>query len=168
MSERPINVLFLCTHNSARSVMAEALLNTIGKERFQAFSAGSMPSGRVNPFALDMVKSIGYITENIRSKSWDEFAMAGAPAMDIVITVCDNAAGETCPIWPARDGKAPAKAHWGFPDPSDTNGSDIAKRRAFDKVFHAIRQHIELLVKLPVAKLERSALTAELKRIHTQ
>jgi arsenate reductase (thioredoxin) len=168
MSERPINVLFLCTHNSARSVMAEALLNTIGKTRFHAFSAGSKPSGRVNPFALEMVRSIGYVTENIRSKSWDEFALARAPLMDIVITVCDNAAGETCPIWPARDGKAPATAHWGFPDPSDTTGSDIDKRRAFDKVFHAIRRQIELLVELPVAKLERSALTKELQRIHTQ
>ena len=168
MADRAINVLFLCTHNSARSVMAEALLNTIGKERFHAFSAGSMPSGRVNPFALDMVRSIGYITENIRSKSWDEFAVPGAPAMDIVITVCDNAAGETCPIWPARDGKAPVTAHWRFPDPSDTKGGDSEKRQAFDKVFHAIRRHIELLAKMPVDKLERSALTNELKRIHTQ
>jgi arsenate reductase (thioredoxin) len=168
MSERPINVLFLCTHNSARSVMAEALLNTICKARFQAFSAGSKPSGRVNPFALEMVRSIGYLTENIRSKSWDEFAAPGAPQMDIVITVCDNAVAETCPIWPARDGKAPAAAHWGFPDPSDTKGSDIDQRRAFDKIFHAIRLQIELLVALPVAKLERAALTKELKRIHAQ
>ena len=142
--------------------MAEALLNTIGRNRFQAFSAGSMPSGRVNPFAIDVVKTIGYLTENIRSKSWDEFARPGAPNMDIVITVCDNAAGESCPIWPGH----PATAHWGFPDPSNTQGSDEEKRKAFDQVFHAIRRRIELLVNLPVEKLERLALSSELKRIH--
>ena len=143
--------------------MAEALLNTIGHERFQAFSAGSMPSGRVNPFAIDIVKTIGYLTENIRSKSWDEFATPDAPQMDIIITVCDNAAGESCPIWPGH----PATAHWGFPDPSNTQGSDEEKRKAFDQVFHAIRRRIELLVNLPVDKLERLALANELKRIHT-
>lgn len=161
MSERLFNVLFLCTHNSARSVMAEALLNTIGRGRFQAFSAGSMPSGRVNPFALEMAKSIGYLTDSIRSKSWDEFARPGAPHMDIIITVCDNAAGEVCPVWPGN----PATGHWGFSDPSNTTGSDDDKRRAFDQIFHAIRRRIELLVNLPVEKLERSALTNELKRI---
>ena len=109
--------------------MAEALLNTIGHERFQAFSAGSMPSGRVNPFAIDIVKTIGYLTENIRSKSWDEFARPDAPQMDIIITVCDYAAGESCPIWPGH----PATAHWGFPDPSNTQGSDEEKRKAFDQ-----------------------------------
>lgn len=163
MADRPINVLFLCTHNSARSVMAEALLNTIGGEHFQAFSAGSMPSGRVNPFALEMVKTIGYLTENIRSKSWDEFAKPGAPHMDIIITVCDDAAGETCPIWPGH----PATAHWGFPDPSNTPGGDTEKRKAFDQTFHAIRRRVELLANTPVDKLERLALTKELKRIHT-
>ena len=143
--------------------MAEALLNTIGHERFQAFSAGSMPSGRVNPFAIDLVRTIGYLTENIRSKSWDEFARPGTPQMDIIITVCDNAAGESCPIWPGH----PATAHWGFPDPSNTQGNDDEKRKAFDQVFHAIRRRIELLVNLPVEKLERLALSSELKRIHT-
>ena len=163
MASRIFNVLFLCTHNSARSIMAETLLNTIGHDRFQAFSAGSMPTGRVNPFAIDIVKTIGYLTENIRSKSWDEFATPNAPQMDIIITVCDNAAGESCPIWPGH----PATAHWGFPDPSNTQGSDKEKRKAFDQVFHAIRRRIALLVNLPVDKLERLALASELNRIHT-
>ena len=144
--------------------MAEALLNTIGRERFQAFSAGSMPSGRVNPFAIEMARTIGYLTDDIRSKSWDEFALPDAPKMDIIITVCDDAAGEACPIWPGH----PATAHWGFPDPSKMQGSDDDKRRAFGKVFHDIRRRIELLVNLPVDKLERLALANELKRIHVQ
>ena len=164
MADRLFNVLFLCTHNFARSVMAEALLNTIGQGRFHAFSAGSMPSGRVNPFALEMARTVGYLPENIRSKSWDEFAMPGAPKMDIIITVCDNAAGEACPIWPGH----PATAHWGFPDPSNTVGSDDAKRHAFDNVFHAIRRRIDLLVNLPLEKIEHLALTNELKRIHKE
>lgn len=164
MADRVFNVLFLCTHNSARSIMAEALLNTIGRERFQAFSAGSMPSGRVNPFAIEMARTIGYLTDDIRSKSWDEFALPDAPKMDIIITVCDVAAGETCPIWPGY----PATEHWGFPDPSKTEGSDDDKWRAFGKVFHDIRRRIELLVSLPVGKLERLALANELKRIHAQ
>jgi arsenate reductase len=164
MADRLFNVLFLCTHNSARSVMAEALLNTIGRERFHAFSAGSMPSGRVNPFAIEMARTLGYITDSIRSKSWDEFAQPGVAKMDIIITVCDNAAGEACPIWPGY----PATAHWGFPDPSAVEGSDDEKRKAFDQVFHAIRRRVELLVNLPVEKLERLALANELKRIHEQ
>ena len=144
--------------------MAEALLNTIGRERFHAFSAGSMPSGRVNPFAIEKAKSLGYLTENIRSKSWDEFAQSASPHMDIIITVCDNAAGETCPVWPGH----PATAHWGFPYPSTVEGGDEEKRNAFDQVFHAIRRRIDLLVNLPVEKLERLALSNELKRIHLQ
>ena len=144
--------------------MAEALLNTIGREKFQAFSAGSSPSGRVNPFAIEMARTIGYLTENIRSKSWDEFAKPGAPHMDIIITVCDNAAGEACPFWPGH----PAMAHWGFPDPSNETGTDEDKRNAFNQVFHAIRRRIDLLVSLPVEKLERLALASELKRIHEQ
>jgi protein-tyrosine-phosphatase len=164
MAERLINVLFLCTHNSARSVMAEALLNTLGAGRFNAFSAGSMPSGRVNPFAVEKCKTLGYLTDNIRSKSWDEFALPDAPKMDIIITVCDDAAGEVCPIWPGH----PATAHWGFPDPSNAEGGDDEKRKAFDQVFHAIRRRIELLINLPAEKLERLALSSELKRIHSQ
>ena len=164
MADRVFNVLFLCTHNSARSVMAEALLNTIGRTRFQAFSAGSMPSGPVNPFAIEITKTLGYLTESIRSKSWDEFAKPGAPPMDIIITVCDNAAGEVCPFWPGH----PATAHWGFPDPASVDGSDDEKRRAFNQVFQAIRRRIDLLVSLPSEKLEHLALADELRRIHTQ
>ncbi len=160
------NVLFLCTHNSARSVMAEALLNTIGGERFLAFSAGSKPSGRVNPFALEMVKSLGYLTDTIRSKSWDEFSMAGAPPMDIVITVCDNAASEVCPVWTSRHGVPPAVAHWGFPDPSDAPGGVEEKRKAFDQVFHAIRKRLERMVLLPMDGISPRVLTEQLKKIN--
>jgi arsenate reductase (thioredoxin) len=165
MADHVFNTLFLCTGNSARSIMAEALLNTIGKGRFHAFSAGSMPAGKVNPFALEKVKTIGYVTEGLRSKSWDEFAEAGAPHMDIIITVCDNAADEVCPIWPGH----PAAAHWGFPDPAAVEGSDTEKRHAFDLAFHAIRRRIELLTNLPDEKLRHLALNrqldAELNRI---
>ena len=164
MADRVFNVLFLCTHNSARSIMAEALLNTIGRARFQAFSAGSMPSGRVNPFAIEIAKTLGYLTENIRSKSWEEFAKPGASHMDIIITVCDNAAGEACPFWPGH----PATAHWGFPDPASVEGSDDEKRRAFNQVFQAIRRRIDLLASLPLEKLEHLALADELKKIHAQ
>ncbi len=123
-----------------------------------------MPSGRVNPFAIEKCKSLGYLTDDLRSKTWDEFATPGAPKMDIIITVCDDAAGEVCPVWPGH----PATAHWGFPDPSRVEGDDSAKRAAFDQVFHAIRRRIDLLVNLPLEKLERLALAAELKRIHAQ
>ena len=170
MTERLCNVLFLCTHNSARSVMAEALLNTHGHGRFKAFSAGSAPSGRVNPFAIEMAKTIGYPTDRVRSKSWDEFAAGhadtNARAMDIVITVCDNAATETCPVWAAPHGTAPATAHWGFADPSNKPGTDADKRRAFERVFEAIRADIERLVALPVETLDCVALARELSRIH--
>jgi len=161
MADRIYNALFLCTGNSARSVMAEALLATLGKGRFRAFSAGSQPTGKVNPFAAEITDALGYARDNLRSKSWDEYAAPGAPRMDIIITVCDNAAGEACPIWPGH----PATAHWGFPDPAAAEGSDEDKRRAFDQVFHAIRRRVELLVNLPPEKLDRLALPNELKRI---
>jgi len=161
VSERVFNVLFLCTHNSARSVMAEALLAVLGGGRFRAFSAGSMPSGRVNPFAIEMAQSIGYRPAEFRSKCWDEFAAVGGPGMDIIITVCDDAAGEACPVWPGH----PATAHWGFPDPSRVAGSDAEKRAAFDQVFLAIRRRVELLVNLPLDKLEHLALKEALKHI---
>jgi arsenate reductase (thioredoxin) len=161
MADRIFNVLFLCTHNSARSVMAEALLNVIGSPRFKAFSAGSYPSGKPNPFALEKVKSLGYPVETIRSKSWDEFALPDSPHMDIIITVCDNAAGETCPVWPGH----PATAHWGFPDPSDTAGGDDAKRAAFGKVCAAIRQRVQMLVNLRDDQLTHLSLSNELRRI---
>lgn len=141
--------------------MAEALLNVIGSPRFKAFSAGSYPSGKPNPFALEQMKALGYPTENIRSKSWDEFAQPNSPHMDIIITVCDSAAGETCPVWPGH----PATAHWGFPDPSDTAGGDEAKRAAFAKVCTAIRQRIQLLADLRNDQLAHLSLSNELKRI---
>ncbi len=161
MAKRVYNVLFLCTHNSARSVMAEALLNTIGLARFQAFSAGSQASGKVHPFAIEKAATLGYLTEQLRSKNWDEFALKTAPHMDMIITVCDNAAGEVCPIWPGH----PATAHWGFPDPAAVSGSDTEKRAAFDKVFHQIRHRVQLLVNLPDEKLAHLSLSQELKDI---
>ncbi len=165
MAKRVYNVLFLCTHNSARSVMAEALLNTIGLGRFQAFSAGSQASGKVNPFAIEKAATLGYLTDQLRSKNWDEFALETAPHMDMIITVCDNAAGEVCPIWPGH----PATAHWGFPDPAAVSGSDTEKREAFDKVFHQIRFRVQLLANLPDEKLahlsQSQSLAQELKNI---
>ena len=151
-----INVLFLCTHNSARSVLAECLLNHIGQGRFKAYSAGSSPreNQRPNPLALQALESAGISTEGLRSKSWDEFAAPDAPQMDLIITVCDNAAGEVCPIWPGH----PATAHWGYADPSDTQGSDADKLAAFQRTLIAIRQHIELLVNLPPEKLQPQTL----------
>jgi len=163
MAERVFNVLFLCTHNSARSVMAEGLLNALGGGRFRAFSAGSHPGAGPNPFALEKVASLGLDTGSVRSKSWDEFAAPDAPHMDIIITVCDDAAGEMCPVWPGH----PATAHWGFPDPSREQGPDETRRAAFDKVFHAIRGRVQLLVSLRPDQLDRLALSAALKRIAT-
>ena len=163
MSEKTFNVLFLCTGNSARSIMAEALLNHLGKGRFRAFSAGSFPAGRVNPFAIEMLHTIGYPTDGLRSKSWDEFAAPDAPHMDFVFTVCDNAAGEVCPVWPGR----PVSAHWGFADPAAVQGSDAEKRAAFHRVFHEIRNRLQLFVSLPVEKLDRAALQHEVRALAT-
>jgi arsenate reductase len=162
VADRIFNVLFLCTHNSARSVLAEAILNKFGGGKFRAFSAGSHPKSAPNPFALDKAEQLGFARDSFKSKSWDEFAIPGAPHMDIIITVCDDAAGEVCPVWLGH----PATAHWGFPDPSATEGDDAAKRAAFDATFHAIKRRIDLLINLPVEKLERLALANELKRIH--
>ncbi len=162
MPDRIFNVLFLCTHNSARSVLAEAILNKFGEGKFRAYSAGSHPKSAPNPFALDKAEQLGFQRESFKSKSWDEFAIPGAPHMDIIITVCDDAAGEVCPVWLGH----PATAHWGFPDPSATEGDDVVKRAAFDATFHAIKHRIDLLINLPVEKLERLALANELKRIH--
>ncbi|OWW23022.1 arsenate reductase ArsC, partial [Noviherbaspirillum denitrificans] len=131
MSDKIYNILFLCTGNSARSIMAEALISTMGEGRFRGFSAGSHPGGRVNPFAIEQVKAIGYPIENLRSKSWDEYAGIDAVQMDFIVTVCDNAAGELCPVWPGR----PVSAHWGFEDPAAVEGSDDVKRAAFDRIF---------------------------------
>ena len=159
-SPRTLNVLFLCTHNSARSILAEALLNHMAAKdpavRFKAFSAGSSPrdNQQPNPLGLQVLKSAGIATEGLRSKSWDEFAAPGAPQMDLIITVCDNAAGEVCPIWPGH----PATAHWGLPDPSEGNGDDAQKLTAFRGTLHALRRQLELLVNLPAEKLQRTLL----------
>ncbi len=151
-----LNVLFLCTHNSARSILAEALLNDMAPGRFHAYSAGSSPrdNQQPNPLGLEVLRAAGISTEGLRSKSWDEFAAPGAPVMDLIITVCDNAAGEVCPIWPGH----PATAHWGYADPSEGNGSDDEKREAFRKTLHAIHQRLELLINLPADKLEKTLL----------
>jgi arsenate reductase (thioredoxin) len=135
MSAKPYNVLFLCTGNSARSIMAEALLNTIGKGRFRAYSAGSHPTGKVNPFALEQLKGLSYRLEILRRKSWDEFAQPDAPKMDVIITICDSTAGEVCPVWPGQ----PMSAHWPFADPAAVEGTDEEKRRAFKKAFMEIK-----------------------------
>ncbi|MCE2722365.1 MAG: arsenate reductase ArsC [Burkholderiales bacterium] len=162
MADRFFNVLFLCTHNSARSVMAEAILNKMGAGRFRAFSAGSHPKSSPNPFALEQVEKLGFDRSQFKSKSWEDFAVVGGPEMDIIITVCDNAAGEVCPVWIGH----PATAHWGFPDPSDTEGDDQAKRVAFERVFQSIKHRIQFLVSLPIDKLEHLALANALKKIH--
>ena len=156
MSERPLNVLFLCTHNSARSSLAEAILNHIGKSRFKAFSAGSSPreNQQLNPLGLQVLEHAGISTEGLRSKSWDEFGQPDAPHMDLVITVCDNTAGEVCPFWPGQ----PANAHWGYPDPSEGDGSEAQKLEAFRQTLLALHRRLALLVSLPPEKLERSLL----------
>jgi arsenate reductase (thioredoxin) len=158
---RPLNVLFLCTGNSARSVMAESILRKDGGERFQAFSAGSMPKGAVNPFALKVLASYGYPTDALSSKSWNVFAAPGSPRMDFVLTVCDSAAGEACPLWPGQ----PISAHWGIEDPAAVDGSDIDKERAFVTAFRYLKNRISLLVSLPAASLDRLALTRHLQDI---
>ncbi|WP_066705933.1 arsenate reductase ArsC [Curvibacter delicatus] len=148
-----LNVLFLCTHNSARSILAEATLNHIGQGRFKAFSAGSSPRDQQqpNPLALQVLESAGITTEGLRSKSWDEFAAPDAPQMDLIITVCDNAAGEVCPIWPGH----PATAHWGYADPSEMQGTDAQRLEAFRQTLLAIRRRLDLLVNLPPEKLAK-------------
>jgi arsenate reductase (thioredoxin) len=172
MSE-PINVLFLCTHNSARSIVAEVLLNAMGRGCFKAFSAGSRPreGGSPNPIGLAVLRQHGFATEGLRSKSWDEFATPNAPKMDLIITVCDNAAGETCPLiggalLSAGAGPGhPVVAHWGYPDPSAVEGGDDAKLEAFRQTLHAMRRRLELLVNLPTEKLTKLSLQAAAKEL---
>lgn len=161
MTEKIYKVLFLCTGNSARSILAEALVSTMGKGRFQGFSAGSHPSGVVHPFALELVKGTGYPLDQVRSKSWDEYSAADAPAMDFIITVCDKAAGEVCPYWPGH----PLSAHWGFEDPVATTGTDAEKRAVFQKVFRQIVARMNLFVSLPLPMLEKHALVHALSVI---
>ncbi|GAA4864590.1 arsenate reductase ArsC [Luteimonas vadosa] len=161
MTQRRLNVLFLCTGNSARSILAEALLGKLGEGRFEAYSAGSQPSGQVQPMAADLARSLGYPVERLRSKSWDEFAGPGAPSMDIVITVCDNAAGEACPVWLGH----PATAHWGVPDPAAVQGDEDTRRQAYLAAFATLRRRVELLLALPLEKLDRLAMQAKLGEI---
>ena len=154
-------VLFLCTGNSARSILAEALLNHLGRGRFVAHSAGSHPTGVVNPYALSTLQALHIPHDGYRSKSWDEFAQPGAPAFDYIFTVCDNAAGEVCPLWPGQ----PMTAHWGLPDPAAVEGSDDIRARAFMDTALALKRRIELMLALPVATLDRMAIQRELKHI---
>ena len=148
------SVLFLCTGNSARSIIAEALLNHFGGSRFDAFSAGSRPRGEVNPFSFEVLRKAGLPIAGLRSKSWDEFTASGASQFDLVITVCDSAAGEACPLWPGQ----PATAHWSYPDPAAVEGSDEKKLKAFEHTLHEMQRRIQLLVNLPSEKLDRLAL----------
>ncbi len=154
MSDQPYEVLFLCTGNSARSILAESILNRAGAGRFRACSAGSMPTGKVNPFAIKLLETLRYPTGGLRSKSWDEFAGDGAPEFDFIITVCDNAAGEVCPIWPGK----PMRAHWGIPDPAAATGSDADIALAFADAYRMLANRVNLLINLPIAKLDRMSL----------
>lgn len=161
MADRVFNVLFLCTGNSARSIVAEAVLNHVGKDRFRAFSAGSLPKGEVNPFALELLEKNRFSVAELRSKSWDEFAAPDAPHLDFVFTVCDNAAGEACPIWPGQ----PMTAHWGIEDPAAIGGSDEEKRRAFSTALRLLQTRISLFTSLPLGKLDAIAIKRELDGI---
>jgi arsenate reductase len=160
-TERVYNVLFLCTGNSARSILSEAILNERGRGRFNAFSAGSHPTGRVNPLALDLLARMKIPTDGLRSKSWDEFAAPGAPELDFVFTVCDNAAGEVCPYWPGQ----PMTAHWGIPDPAGVEGSATAKTDAFRDAFRILDRRIGLFTSLPIASLDRLSLSQKIRDI---
>jgi arsenate reductase len=161
ITDRAYNVLFLCTGNSARSILAESLLNTLGHGKFRAFSAGSFPKGQVHPMAVELLQRMNLPTENLRSKSWDEFAAPGAPPIDLIFTVCDNAAGEVCPIWPGK----PMTAHWGMADPAAVEGSDADKAFAFLKALKELETRIKLLASLPIDSLARMTLQAKLREI---
>ena len=165
--DRPYNVLFLCTGNSARSILAEAILNKMGHGKFAAYSAGSQPKGQVNPHALALLERLGYSTIDLRSKSWDEFALPGAPQLDFVFTVCDNAAHEVCPIWPGQ----PMTAHWGIPDPAAVEGDEKKILAAFRDAYGVLQRRIELFINLPVRSLDRMSLKKHLDAIgasHTE
>ena len=161
MTDRIYNVLFLCTGNSARSILAESILNKDGEGRFRAFSAGSQPKRTINPFALKMLKSFSYPSEGFRTKGWEEFAGPDAPFMDFVFTVCDNAAGEACPVWPAQ----PMTAHWGIEDPAAVDGTDIQKEAAFVAAFRYMKNRISAFTSLPVASLDKASLRTKLTEI---
>jgi protein-tyrosine-phosphatase len=155
------NVLFLCTGNSARSILAESILNREGKGRFIGYSAGSQPKGEVHPFALDLLKKMNYPTDKLRSKSWEEFSQPGAPELDFVFTVCDNAAAEVCPVWPGQ----PMTAHWGIPDPAAAEGSEVQRRLAFAEAYRQLNNRISLFTNLPIASLDRLSLQKHLDQI---
>lgn len=158
MSERVFNVLFLCTHNSARSVIGECIMNSLGRGKFRGLSAGSHPAGKVNPYTVEMLSQLNYDVSSVRSKSWDEFAEPGAPALDFVFTVCDDAADETCPYWPGQ----PMTAHWGLPDPSRVTGTEAEKRHAFADTHRMLYQRIGIFVNLPIESLDRLTLQKRL------
>ena len=164
MTDKSYNVLFVCTHNSARSILAEGLLNNAGDRRFKAYSAGSQPAGAVNPFALLTLSRMGIPVDGYRSKDWSEFSRPGAPEMDFVFTVCDNAAGEVCPVWPGQ----PMTGHWGVPDPSAVQGSDEEKARAFWDTAVILKRRIDLMLTLPLASLDRLAIQREIQAIGTR
>ncbi|MEZ5875913.1 MAG: arsenate reductase ArsC [Hyphomicrobiales bacterium] len=160
-SHNPFNVLFLCTGNSARSILAECILNREGMGKFRGYSAGSHPTGNVNPLAINLLRKLNYDVSDLRSKSWDEFAKAGAPKLDFVFTVCDNAAGEVCPIWPGQ----PMTAHWGVPDPAAVDGSEAMRALAFDDCYRMLNQRISIFVNLPFASLSKLSLQRHLDEI---
>lgn len=157
----PFNVLFLCTGNSARSIIAEAVLNRIGRGAFQAFSAGSMPKGEVHPFTVDLLRKLDYDTSALRSKSWNEFSGQGAPKLHFVFTVCDNAASEICPVWPGQ----PMTAHWGVPDPAAATGNEAERRLAFANTYRMLHQRISIFISLPLSSLDKMALQSRLDEI---
>jgi len=161
MSDKIFKVLFLCTHNSARSIMAECALNQLGRGQFRAFSAGSEPRGEVHPFALDLLRELNYDTSALRSKSWDEFAAPGAPELDFVFTVCDSAAAEPCPVWPGQ----PVSAHWGVPDPSKATGTEAERRLAFADTHRMLYQRIGIFTNLPFESLDKLSLQERLDDI---
>jgi protein-tyrosine-phosphatase len=161
MTDHVYNVLFLCTGNSARSILAECILNREGKGRFRAFSAGSHPKGQVHPFAIELLKKLNHPTAGLRSKDWEEFAVPGAPAMDFVFTVCDNAANEVCPVWPGQ----PMTAHWGLPDPAAAEGTEAERHLAFADVYRMLLNRISIFTNLPMRSLDRLALQKRLDEI---
>lgn len=161
MSDRTYNVLFLCTGNSARSILAEAILNREGARRFQAFSAGSQPKGNIHPYTIDLLNKLNFKTDHFRSKSWDEFATDNAPVLDFVFTVCDNAANEVCPVWPGQ----PMSAHWGVPDPAAVERTEAEKRLAFADTFRMLRNRISVFTSLPMASIDRLSLQKRLNEI---
>lgn len=159
MTDKTFNVLFLCTGNSARSILAEAILNRVGQSRFKAYSAGSHPKGEVHPYTIQLLKGLNYNTDFARSKNWDEFAASGAPQMDFVFTVCDSAAAEACPVWPGQ----PMTAHWGVPDPAAVEGTDAEKHLAFDEAYRMLNNRLSIFVSLPMTSIDKLALQ---KRLH--